>query len=167
VKDAGGLLQMYSIEGMGTEVRVWLPRVGSELEDWKPEGKVLVCMADRDLGEVVDTTLRDAGMTAHFVASFHQLLGYLASSEATAALVIDLATLPEPTHMRLATIRSLAPDRPLLIVASADQPCQSERRWQPYADDCLISPFSAAQLTKKLTDLMVAGFRRERMEIVS
>ncbi len=167
VKDAGGLLQLFSIEGVGTEVRVWLPSVGSEPEDWKPEGKVLVCMADRDLGEVVDTTLREAGMTAHFVASFHQLLGHLASSEATAALVIELTTIPEPTHMRLATIRSLAPDRPLLIITSADQPCQSDRRWQQYADDCLVSPFSAAQLIKKLTNIVADRSGNECMEIVS
>jgi nitrogen-specific signal transduction histidine kinase len=167
VKNAGGLLQLFSIEGVGTEVRIWLPRVDSAPEDWKSKGKILLCMADRDLGEVVDTTLRDAGMTTHLVASFHQLLGHLASSEATAALVIELLTLPDPTHMRLATIRSLAPGRPLLIITSEDQPWQSNHRWQQYADDCLVSPFSAGQLTKKINDLMAYNPGAERMEIVS
>lgn len=156
VKGAGGLLEFYSVEGVGTEVRVWLPRIGSERRDSESTGTVLVCTADRKLQDVIGTTVHDAGLQTNVVTDFQNLLGQMLQPGATNALIIDHAAIPEPQQMRLATVRNLIPTLPVLVITHADQPFQPDPGRENAPTGSLMAPFSVPQLTEQLTTL-IAG----------
>lgn len=154
VRDAGGLLEVFSVVGVGTELRVWLPRLTAEPMALVDAGEVVVCVGDRDLGRAIDASLEAAGAQLHTCTSHASLLERLGKPAPIAAILVDVATLPEPVGMRLDMLRTLGGGRPLIAMVGGDPERAKLEALKERCDGMLRGPFSGERLVQALTAIL-------------
>ena len=154
VRDAGGLLEIYSAEGVGTEVRVWLPRLGATPMELIDAGEIVVSVADHELARAIDASLSAAGASLRCCSAHHALLERLGQSKPIAAILVDVATLPEPVGMRLDMLRTLGDGRPLVAIVGEAVDDARVAALKERCDGVLRQPFSGDRLVRALTEIL-------------
>lgn len=154
VRDSGGLLEICSADGIGTEVRVWLPRLGGAPLELVDAGEIVICVADVELGLAIEASLRAAGASLLVCSSHSCLLERLGQSTPIAAILVDVATLPEPIGMRMDMLRTLGAGRPLVAILGEDVADAKVVALRERSDAMLRQPFTGERLVHALTEIL-------------
>ncbi len=154
VRDSGGLLEIWSASGVGTEVRVWLPRLSNAPLQLVDAGEVVISVGDVELGAALEASLGAAGASLMVCHTHTCLLERLASSQPIAAILVDVATLPEPIGMRMDMLRTLGAGRPLVAIVGEEIADAKVVALRERSDAMLRQPFTGERLVHALTEIL-------------
>lgn len=164
VKAHGGTLDIESVPGHGTVVRICLPRVPAPLPPAPPPVasgspeplRVLVIDDDRDIRDLMRRILERHGHVPILAESGQQGLDALASPPPPDLVVLD-QNMPGLTGAQtLARIRSTHPDLPVLIASGQPDIEDMEEFRYPFVG-FVAKPCSVAELLEKMAAASASG----------
>jgi CheY-like chemotaxis protein len=170
VKQSGGHLKIYSEEGQGTTVRIYLPRlVGDEAdieegpEQAVPEGTrdetILVCEDDDDVRAYTVEVLRELGYRVLEAHDGPSALRLLERQEGAVDLLFTDVVLPGGmTGAVLAReARELRPDLPILFTTGYARNAIVHHGRLDAGVELITKPFAYADLAARIRDMLDAS----------
>jgi PAS domain S-box-containing protein len=161
-QQSGGTVTIDSDVGIGTNVRIYLPRAphrtgdadeADERSRWDagPPSRILVVDDNSAVRAITATILRTLGHDAIEAAGGEAALNLLEGDRQFDLLIVDLAMPNMHGHEFAAKARELIPDVPALFVTGYDEPGRMGQRTKGYL---LKKPFRRAQLADKLRTIL-------------
>lgn len=165
VKQSGGHIKIYSEEGQGTTVKIYLPRLvkrraGEEEESVYPTGEgeegetILVVEDDEDLRAYMCSVLRELKYQVLSTASPHTALSVLKRTRRVDLLLTDIV-MPGQNGRELAkAARELRPDLPVLYMTGYSRNALIHHGRLDEGVDLLQKPVSQVALAARVRDVL-------------
>jgi PAS domain S-box-containing protein len=174
-QQSGGTVTIDSDVGIGTNVRIYLPRAphrtgdadeADERSRWDagPPSRILVVDDNSAVRAITATILRTLGHDAIEAAGGEAALNLLEGDRQFDLLIVDLAMPNMHGHEFAAKARELIPDVPALFVTGYDEPGRMGQGTKGYL---LKKPFRRAQLADKLRTILRFAARRSSRNAVA
>jgi CheY-like chemotaxis protein len=165
VHQAGGWLQLYSEEGLGTAVTILLPESHEQVpgpapvvhhrEDVHREETVLVIEDEEALREVARRILIRHGYQVLVAASGPQALELVAGYDEPLHLVLTDVVMPQMLGKEVATrLREVRPDLRILYMSGYAQPVLASQGSLEPDVVLLEKPFSEASMLRKIREVL-------------
>ncbi|HOR45866.1 MAG TPA: ATP-binding protein [Spirochaetota bacterium] len=166
VKNHGGVITVYSEEGIGTTFRIFFPlaadRVKSVVaEEYNPDSvkDALVLFVDDEelLVKVGEKILSNMGnKTVSFANPMEALAYFENNAESIDAVITDMA-MPKMNGLKLAEkIHAVKKDVPVILCSGYSDELMKENTDMKDISRLIMKPFSAGELAKVLTEVLNA-----------
>ena len=173
VKNHGGVISVYSEEGMGTTFRIFFPlaadRVKSSVtEESKLETvkNALVLLVDDEemLVKVGEKILSNMGnKTVSFTNPVEALAYFENNAESIDAVITDMA-MPKMNGLKLAEkIHAVKKDVPVILCSGYSDELMKENTDMKDVSRLIMKPFSAVDLAKALTEIL-SNVKKQRAD---
>ncbi|HOH38067.1 MAG TPA: ATP-binding protein, partial [Spirochaetota bacterium] len=173
VKNHGGVISVYSEEGMGTTFRIFFPLAAERVksvaaEEYNPESvkDALVLLVDDEelLVKVGEKILSNMGnKTVSFTNPLEAIDYFKNNAEIIDAVITDMA-MPKMNGLQLAEkIHAIKNETPVILCSGYSDELMKENTDMKDISRLIMKPFSAIDMSKALTEIL-STVKKQRAE---